>query len=565
MEDLTIRMDEWFFTQGLIGYKKILENYGEKVRTTYDGIIVERRHLEKFADAFFHYYLTQYSVADREERYWRSLHHKFKNGESSAKSELNQSVNKRKKDVEKYFKDTSDGQRFIVAAEAYRKEKTYTDALDQYLDEMLEVFHTKAINDKLTANFFKARHLSPHYGQVSFLNVSKYALSVEEQKGVFHRDFIVPILEEWALWSALNANDEDKVFQVLKETPHQSLKSLEKKFRKKSVEEMKDYLYQEINQCSFTDFPLAFHSFEEGIFSPLALSLKNINVTWDAKGSYYPLSSLARLIIFCSQAGATQSQGKSVFIFYGGTFDELYRSNRFYTDMKNPNKTFDELVFSLVREQKLKADYLRKHYIIFEYSSNYDAKKTELDYMIMSPSVIRLFSEHGTLFNQIHYVNRHNFIRGLLQNYDTKHLIFNVLRDKIKSAYSTLEVIRMTQLRHLNQRYEKGETGVDANLEKRYVWVLAKSAEEVKRKIGDKKAQGIAYRLLNAVRSNNKNTFMDTVMRVYISCDAEMPGILLEALHENHLDFATVGNAWISGLVSKPNEINEGEKKDDEK
>lgn len=104
---------------------------------------------------------------------------------------------------------------------------------------------------------------------------------------------------------------------------------------------------------------------------------------------------------------------------------------------------------------------------------------------------------------------------------------------------------------------------VDSNLQKRYIWALVKSAEEVRRQINnDKKAQGIAYRLLNAVRSNDKNTFMDTVMRTYISYDLEMPGLLLEALHEDKLDFATVGNAWIAGLISKPNNGNEVEEEE---
>jgi len=176
---------------------------------------------------------------------------------------------------------------------------------------------------------------------------------------------------------------------------------------------------------------------------------------------------------------------------------------------------------------------------------------------------MKLFSEHGDLFQQIHPINRGTFIKYLLQNIDPKHFILNVLRNKIKKGYSALEVIRMIQIRHLNLLLAKGEEKVESAQQKRYVWALVKSAEEVRRKIGDKKAQGIAYRLLNAVRSHNKNTFMDTVMRTYISCDLQMPGILLEALHEEKMDFATVGNAWVAGLVSKPNEIKEGEKTDE--
>ena len=558
---MTVRMGEWFFTQALAGYKKILESYGVKVETVPDGIIVEKRHLELLPEAFFAYYLKQYSVASREERIIRGLHKKWKEGDSSVKTELNRRINDIKKKTEKYFSKTKEGARLIELAEAYRKEKKYSEETDQWIDGLLELLKTEEIDHKLTANFFKAVHLNPYFGQVSFLNVSKNSLSLEEQKETFFKDFVLPVLEEWEFYEALEKGDRDEVLNIVGKSAN-SLSSLKRPFRKKTLEEMKAYIEREVHKCSFTDFPIALHSFDEGIFVPLALSIGNaINMTWDSNGKeLLPLCSLARLLIFCSQAGATMSQGKSVFVYYGGTFDEIYQTNQFYARIKSENRTFDEIVFDLVREQKLRADYTKNHYMIYEYTSDYQSKRTLLNYMVMTPSLVRLFSDHANLFEKIHHTNKSGMVRLLLQGIDPKHFITEVLRGKVKNSYPSFEVVQMTIIRHLNQIYAKGDFEVDSNLEKRYVWALVKSAEQVKHKIGnDKKAQGIAYRLLNAVRSNDKNTFMDTVMRTYISCDLEIPGILLEALHENKLDFATVGNAWIAGLISKANERNGGE------
>ncbi|KYD19351.1 Cas8a1 family CRISPR/Cas system-associated protein [Caldibacillus debilis] len=561
MEKMTVRMGEWFFTQALAGYKKILESYGVKVETVPDGIIVEKRHLELLPEAFFAYYLKQYSVASREERIIRGLHKKWKEGDSSVKSELNGRINDIKKKTEKYFSKTKEGARLIELAEAYRKEKKYSEETDQWIDGLLELLKTEEIDHKLTANFFKAVHLNPYFGQVSFLNVSKNSLSLEEQKETFFKDFVLPVLEEWEFYEALEKGDRDEVLNIVGKSAN-SLSSLKRPFRKKTLEEMKAYIEREVHKCSFTDFPIALHSFDEGIFVPLALSIGNaINMTWDSNGKeLLPLCSLSRLLIFCSQAGATMSQGKSVFVYYGGTFDEIYQTNQFYARIKSENRTFDEIVFDLVREQKLRADYTKNHYMIYEYTSDYQSKRTLLNYMVMTPSLVRLFSDHANLFEKIHHTNKSGIVRLLLQGIDPKHFITEVLRGKVKNSYPSFEVVQMTIIRHLNQIYAKGDFEVDSNLEKRYVWALVKSAEQVKHKIGnDKKTQGIAYRLLNAVRSNDKNTFMDTVMRTYISCDLEIPGILLEALHENKLDFATVGNAWIAGLISKANERNGGE------
>lgn len=566
MEEIVVRMNEWFFTQGLVGYKKILEKYGEKVQTTNDGIIFERKHLDYITEAFFQYYFHEYSVARREEKKVRRLHKQFKDGDKQAKNELNKTLNETKNKVKKYYSDTKEGKRLIEAVDLYRKEKIYHSDMDRWIDTYLEVLRKENIDQKLTANFFKAVYLTPYFGQVSFLNVSNNSKSIEEQKEIFYKDFVLPVKEELELYFALKEENEKNIQVVLENIKSKHLKSLIKDLKKKkSIDEMKRYIRKEIHKCSLTGFPIAIHPFEEGIFVPLALSIgKAINMTWNANGKQYlPICSLARLILFCSHAGATMSQGKSVFIYYGGSFDEIFQSNQFYDYMKSSDKTFDEIVFDLIREQKLRADFLKKHYLIYEYTSEYQSKKTLLDYMIMTPNVAQLFLQHSNLFERIHHSLKGEMVRMLLKGIDTKYFINQVLREKVKQLFSTYEVIQMVIIRHLNQVYAKGGLNVDKKVQKRYVWALVKSAEEVKRKMNnDKKAQGIAYRLLNAVRSNDKNTFMDTVMRTYISYDLEMPGLLLEALHEDKMDFATVGNAWIAGLVSKSNDIKQLKKEE---
>lgn len=547
-------MDEWFFTQGLIGYKKIMENYGQQVQTTYDGIIVERKHLEVFPDAFFQYYLTNYSHAVREERKIRRLHKRFKEGDKSAKRDLNQSLNKIKNSAMRYFKETSMGKQLSESIDIYRKEKSYTAKLDSLIELIIESLHSTEIDEKLTSNFFKAVQLQPNYGQVSFLNVAHNNKSFDEQKNIFYQDYIKPILAEWDFFHALNSNDEENINNVLSEINYQPFNQIKRQFKKKKhISEKISYVNENIHRCSFTDFPIAFQNFEEMIFSPLALSIKKSrNMSWDANyKTFFPISSLARLIIFCTHAGATDSYGKSVFVYYGGSFDEIYQSNLSYESLKGSEKSFDQIIFDLVREQKLKADYYSNRYMIYEYESDYQLKRTILDYMIMKPHALRLFSEDYKLFNTIHYSKKSEMIRFLLRDIDSRQFITSYLREQIAKDFPVNDVIRLIQIRHLNECYRKEIDQVDSSVERRRVWALVKSAEEVKRNLGAKKAQGIAYRLLNSVRSNDKNTFMDTVMRVYISTDLEMPGILLEALHENNMDFATVGNAWIAGLVTK--------------
>src|SRR5699024_12181735 len=101
---------------------------------------------------------------------------------------------------------------------------------------------------------------------------------------------------------------------------------------------------------------------------------------------------------------------------------------------------------------------LNKNYFILEYESDYNAKKTELNYMVLTPNLIQLFQKHRKLFHYIHSQNRSQFIKFLLKNIDTKHFISHILRDKIKNNYSSLEVMFMTILRHYAKFYARGRS-----------------------------------------------------------------------------------------------------------
>lgn len=550
-------MNEWVLTQGMVGYKRILEQSGVLVDTNAQGIVVTKEALDQLPSAFFSFFLKKYSFAKREERVLRTWHARWKKGDKEYKKEMNKRLKEIEKNAGRYFKEHSKGQLLFENIDLYREQNDFTEQMDEQLEQIISSLKTKEIDEKLTSNIFKAVYLKSFYGQVSFLNVSKNALTIKEQIELLKKDFVQPVLDEWEFIDSLKNNNGEKCQKILQETTHKLLASLKRPLKKKNIDEIKRYLDKEVLRCSLTDFPLGLYNLEEGIFSPLALSMSNaLNATWNSEGKrLFPISALARLLLFCAAAGSTVTNGKNVFVHYDGDFDAVYQSNEHYHTEADRDMSFDEIIFDIVKENKMRAGWLAQSYLILEYESDYDTKKTLLDYMIMTPNLVRLFQNHGHLFNNVHYTHKAGFIKLLIKNIDTKQFIIETLRKKIKRSYSSLEILFMTILRHYNQFYlREAEELMEADKQKNYIWVLYKSAESVRQKIGLKKAQGIAYRLLNAVQAGNKNTFMDTVMRVYISSELQMPTLLLETLHENQMDFETVANAWIAGLISKPNE-----------
>ncbi|HGS9410892.1 TPA: type I-B CRISPR-associated protein Cas8b1/Cst1, partial [Clostridioides difficile] len=64
------------------------------------------------------------------------------------------------------------------------------------------------------------------------------------------------------------------------------------------------------------------------------------------------------------------------------------------------------------------------------------------------------------------------------------------------------------------------------------------------------KIDGVSYKLLNSVKVGNKSDFMDTIIRVFMSAEKQIPAFILDIEIEKDLDFESIGHAFISGLIS---------------
>ncbi|WP_047153415.1 type I-B CRISPR-associated protein Cas8b1/Cst1 [Aneurinibacillus tyrosinisolvens] len=563
---ISLQMGEWHISQGLVGFYRIMKQANHKVQVKDDGLQLSIMDLEMLPESYFHFFLDKYSVLKRdvyrlEQALWR-----FRSGKKEAKKVMDDIIKSLNDKIGKYFSDLAAAQEALSLGEQIRKSKEYTLNLEEEVSLYCQRIGTKVIHDKLTSNYFKAVVLGPYFGQVSFLNVVKNDLNIPEQVELFRKDYIVPAIEEYQFTQLLKtAETEQEITQWLEECNHTHLTKLKRPFKKLNLEQMREYITNHINRCSFFDGFYAFEEYNEGNFSPLALSAKNaINFTWEGRGNLtIPMSAIAKLILFCAPAGAVISGKKSLFVQLEGTFHELLHVNESYALSKEKNKVFDEIVFDIVRETQQKShDTLIKHYLFLEYESDYSSKKTLLDYLILTPAICKLFMEHHVLFTKLSYSLRDSLVHEILRHRDPKPLLITYFRENIDSNFISSEVLHAVLIRHFYQRYQKGGINVafDARKESDKVKSLYRSGFYVQQEIGERKAEQVAYRLLNATRAGDKQMFMDTVMRLYISAEKRMPQLLLNALHEDELDFPTVANAWIAGLISKKEE-----KKDEQK
>jgi CRISPR-associated protein Cst1 len=164
------------------------------------------------------------------------------------------------------------------------------------------------------------------------------------------------------------------------------------------------------------------------------------------------------------------------------------------------------------------------------------------------------FKEVNTYFNIYDLV-----IDSLLNNQNLFILIHKLLVYKLSipknCQFATSHVVRML---NINFRFLEG-VGYMEKLEKDSIQKANISGyylrEDYKGKKSENKLNGIAYRLLNALKTNNKDMFMDTILNCYLYVRKEVPSIFLDALRDD-LAFKTIGYAFVTGLIEGKEDTN---------
>src|SRR5699024_4910876 len=142
-------------------------------------------------------------------------------------------------------KDHPEGKILLDFIDKYRKEKKYHEEMDDWLQTIIDAMKTKEIDEKLTSNIFKAVQLKEFYGQVSFLNVSKNKLYLEEQISLLKKDFVQPVFDEWNFMEYIKEENDAQLSELLVQTEHKGLTSLRRSLKKKTISEISNFLDEE--------------------------------------------------------------------------------------------------------------------------------------------------------------------------------------------------------------------------------------------------------------------------------------------------------------------------------
>lgn len=589
-----IEAEEWAMTAGLLGLTQLLDE--SQITLSDKGVTFNAESLNGLAEKYIYELIQRFSVAERDISRMNWYFNQMKNNPDRIKqyvSEIRKTMSEQVKKVKKYFEDTEEFKKLSEAVEQVKGVKKERDLpiIEKSIEMYREYASTKLINEKLTLNYVKAVILNPFFGQTSILQPSFNAKSTEEHIEQIERDFVNPAYLELKFYELMNSgNHAGEIIDFL--TEHQNYKPFKdwlKKVKKlKSMDLIKQYFHEHALPCSFIDGLLATQSYEEMVFSPLALSKsKAVNFHWDFdKKQPVPMSSVARLILFMSPLGMAfysrkvGSAQSNETLRYAGlilsqeSFSNIMRLNHHYRDLRSKGSTFGEAIVNVLQESLDKAERINNSYFFLEVHSDYQAKKTLLDYYHMPAYLVRYLAEYGKGLRWLQHRDlRDAFLRTIFKGIDPIEVVFEYLREAISIPYHGQGAFHAVRER---QRILQAKKGVkDMRSQDKLISFIYYRGVELRehmvnsrdyqsgdgpyRASGRKKLEGIAYRLINAVKAGNKQAFMDTIFRLYLGTDLKVPGVFVDSFKEEGLDFETIASAFIAGMLGQDSSVKKEE------
>ncbi|HCQ5550453.1 TPA: type I-B CRISPR-associated protein Cas8b1/Cst1 [Clostridioides difficile] len=598
---LRVYRGDWFFNMGIVGFLNIIKksNKQAEIFIMEDYIEFDSSFLENFHEYYFNYFMDEYDVSKRIKKsidysinFIKSKPDKVKDGIKKIKDTVKQQNDKVKKFDEEKFNLIKEKLDSISKIKSYDE----FDSLEILVDETIDIFKIKSINDSLTANLYKYVVQDNYFGQVSFFNVAKAKLDLDGLKQVMFNDYLRQIIYFGELEDLLEENDYDKLKNYLNDrlnsiakdisekkvskssvnTIEKIMKEINKNFIKKnkSIENIKEYM-DSLEICEMCGlYKGILDEYSESNFAPLGVSTNNArNMFW--KQEYVSsICDVCKLILFCTPAGATYTRKDYLtneenefylFVNMDTSINELFDRNNSLKAQKSESSNskdenpFNQLIKSIVEENKLKSEWQLRNILFVEFKASIDSKKCKINYFNIPTYLAKFFVKENKKIQSIYdYKLKSNVLDLILKSKDLKHLINNTLRNIVKSNLesnnksniSGLSCFNVVQLRTILNNYKRGVYKMDyKKLRKIY-----ESGCEIHDYYIDKNAknkiEGITYKILNLIKVGNKNDFMQTILRIFSPSEKTPPEEILQIFVEEDLDFESVGYAFVTGLIS---------------
>ncbi|NUU95027.1 hypothetical protein XO10_01720 [Marinitoga sp. 1135] len=551
---LIFRTSDWLYNAGLVGLIEILGHDNVRYRTNeenedldFDEVKISINAFENFEEKFFNYFIETYTNLP-----WHQLV-----SYKEAVETLNEKNEYNIKDLEllnkmiDYFKNNLKKNSFkSVYPLIEEKENIKLDILNE-IKKLKKIKKVEKIED-IKNNLLILENL------INFLNLKSSKKYIAAKNAIY-----TLIRNAWDGVSFLNPQTKEKDVYI-----DYKKHFIDTFFNYINIddEEFKKYKYK----CFSCNRPIKSLEYNMSFLKNIGFddARKPSNV-WNFVNDTY-ICPICRLVYSCVPAGFTYVYDKGIFINLNHSIEELVRINKkikmqvLNDPHNNLNNSYSELLKSIYENKNKTASYEYSDIQIVKlknekYEFNILSKKIlsvlknseeELDFLIAQfyfPSNNKNWNEKISIYEEVIY--------RISNNISLYSLINTLLRLKISNVNNGyFNTFTIKQLIKINLNYLKEVKNMEfpENLvgNANYQGYLLK--KEYNRKNSEHKLGGISYKLLNALKVNNKDGFMDVILNCYLYVDKPVPKVIIEAL-ENDEVFKTAGYSFVAGLIGESN------------
>jgi len=538
-DTIRIELGDWLYNAGIVGFIKILSENETEIdpQIIIDDTFIEfkRDLLDGFTEKFFEVAFEMHGKFDSIKQWLEGISVEIDSILANERIEyLGKKYRIKEPDKEKFYNKILDEVSKRWKGVAYKKFKKIKKSEINSIDELKQLVKDLLKIQENNRSFFVEKEVQTFLrrivGMGSFLNKSVS----NNQKATFKKDFEKPIIEK--------DNKKDKNFNCIY--------CNSRKAKNKTI-------------------------FSTGLVFYQGLNKDSLNFVWGFNPKL-PLCEICELIYFCHWAGYTKSSKNESYLFVNddSSIKDLWDKNQLLSQILKKDKEKNLLIKYfyelLVQEQQEISRYTLQNITIIEtdLANNVMPKVLSLHISRNQAQFIKTNHENlkwlATKYYKIKddYTNvLHHFLQLMLGGKLNYRIANRLIKYYLQSQDDSKSFVTVNfnpsniqNLVLLTASYFETVKQKPIQMEKKHIWHVYYLGNEMRQELTNRDAKnkinGIAYRLLNAVRANDKNTFLNVLLRLYIGYDKEVPSTLVNTL-ESEDKFQIIGHSYVNGLLGQ--------------
>ncbi|EHK2484632.1 type I-B CRISPR-associated protein Cas8b1/Cst1 [Listeria monocytogenes] len=558
--EIEVRANDWLINAGLIGFLNIV---GEKnVRIDGQSIYFTADLLKDFETKYFNYFIQEYkeTLAWYKIVSYKKIMERFKADEFDSFDEnALDNLNKYVKDVVKFYLKKSN---YIKVFSLINPDVD----VNKWLENINTINLTKMQKwEDVKLNVIE--QVKQIYTQLE--EIIDFCASEKGLRYLGAKNLIYSVINKG--WSGVSFLFKQTKFI----DPYLDYKST-------FVDPVIEYLNTDLSKAKYNCFncnqPIKNLKFDLSFMNEVGFdTARKTSHVWDFNNDV-ATCPICRLIYSCVPAGFTYVYGEGIFVNDSYGVDELYRVNerirnsilRFNKDGINSTNTYRALVESITMEHENNrryelADIQLIRYENEHYRFNLLSKKmlhVVNDSRGMLKSLIRCGYKEGSLNINLYK----EVIQHLMNNENLFTLIHKLIFYKQTNANGVYyNMGHVSGILDINTKFLE-ESEVMTTISQNQLWFVQSCGTKFKEGYVNKKSEnkiaGITYKLLNSLKINDKDGFMDTLLNSYSYLAIPIPNVFMN-IFLNDEAFKSVGYAFMLGVGGELTKNKDGGKTDE--